>query len=211
MSSDQKRKRLGIDDPAAEDPLPGSLDPPSAFDLAASAAQDTEAAKAYASVLPRPLIPGQDPAATDKPQMYGPASLSGGGVDIVGKLLENIARNGKPAGEQGFKPCFDFPDDIPVFTAEHESKLYSECHNFALPNGRSAVMARCDAGANCVGKNANIAGHEASGGGVVLRALLSPEELTVFELTGESPKESRLCVLCARWYQGLLLNVTRSR
>jgi hypothetical protein len=111
-----------------------------------------------------------------------------------------LARNGKPAGEQGFKPCFEFPDDIPVFTAEHESKLLCECSRFALPDGRTAMMARCDAGDNCVGKNSNIDGHEASGGGVVLRSLLTPEELTVFELTGESPKETRLCILCARWY-----------
>ena len=176
--------------------------PPSAFAVAAATAEDTEAARTYASVLPRPLFP---PRSGDENQntsnMYGPASLSSGGVDIVGKLLENIARNGKPSGDQGFKPCFEFPDDIPVFTADHESKLLCECHNFALPDGRSAMMARCDAGDNCVGKNSNIEGHEASGGGVVLRSLLTPEELTVFQLTGESPKESRLCVLCARWYQ----------
>lgn len=216
MSPTQKRKRVegafaaaaaasaaiaaGEADASDRTDRPTDQDPPSAFAAAEAAAEDTAAARAYASILPRPLVEIKD-ANKEASKMYGPASLSSGGVDIVSKLLENVARNGKPVGEQGFKPCFDFPDDIPVFTADHESKLLCECHNFALPGGRLAMMARCDAGDNCVGKNANIDGHEASGGGVVLRSLLSPEELTVFELTGESPKESRLCVLCARWYQ----------
>lgn len=175
----------------------------SAFAIADASLEADEAAKAYLSILPRPLIAPRSSVSTEcnTPQMYGPASLSSGGVDIVGKLLENIARNGKPAGEQGFKPCFEFPDDIPVFTADHESKLLCECHSFALPDGRSVMMPSCDAGDNCVGKNSNLDGHEASGGGVVLRSLMTPEELTVFELTGESPKEARLCILCARWYQ----------
>ena len=123
---------------------PTDLDPPSAFAAAEAAAEDTAAARAYASILPRPLVEIKD-ANKEASKMYGPASLSSGGVDIMSKLLENVARNGKPVGEQGFKPCFDFPDDIPVFTAEHESKLLCECHNFALPGGRLAMMARCDA------------------------------------------------------------------
>jgi hypothetical protein len=194
MSSVEKRKRMQDDDPPS-----ASLEPPSAFDVAGSSVTDSsEVCAAYSTILPRPLFP-EDP---DKqtPAMYGPMSLSNGGVDIVGKLLENISRNGKPVGDRGFKPCFDFPDDIPVFTAEHESKLLSECHHVALPDGRSVMMPRCDAGDNCVGKNVNIDGHEASGGGIVLRSLMTPEELTVFEMSGESPKETRLCVLCARWY-----------
>ena len=50
---------------------------------------------------------------------------------------------------------------------------------------RRVVWLYCDAGDNCVGENANIDGLEASGGGVVLCSLMSPEELTVFELARE--------------------------
>jgi len=205
MSSVQKRKKSEMSarpKKALALSLPDVTDPPSAFAIAAAVTDAYNVDKAHASVLPQPLIPKRVGGTVDAAaEMYGPASLSSGGVDIVGKLLENIARHGKPMGEQGFKPCFEFPDDIPIFTADHESKLLCECHNFALPDGRSVMMPRCDAGDNCVGKNSNIEGHEASGGGVVLRSLMTPEELTVFELTGESPKETRLCVLCARWYQ----------
>jgi hypothetical protein len=138
---------------------------------------------------------------SEKNPMYGPALLSKGGVDIVSKLLENLHRNnGVPEGKEGFKRMTQFPDDIPVFTADHESRLLCECHKFALPNGTLASMKACAGGKNCVGLNANIAGHEKSGGGVIIRALLTPEELTVFETTGKSPIEDRLCVLCARWY-----------
>ena len=138
---------------------------------------------------------------SEKNPMYGPALLAEGGVDIVSKLLESMQRNnGVPSGTEGIKRMTKFPDDIPVFTAEHESKLLCGCHKFALPNGTLASMNPCAAGKNCVGLNSNIEGHEKSGGGIIVRALLTPEELTVFETTGKSPKEERLCVLCARWY-----------
>ena len=60
-------------------------------------------------------------------------------------------------------------------------------------------MLPCARGANCMGMNKDLEGHAASGG-VVLRALMTPEELTCFEHTGKNPAAPRLCVLCARVY-----------
>jgi hypothetical protein len=143
----------------------------------------------------RPLFPSKG-----APQMFGPASLMGGGVDIVSHLLSSIGRQGKDAANAGFCATDDFPDDIPVHTAEHDSKLLCECHPFALPDGTVAQMKGCANGEHCTGRNPNLDGHDESGGGVVLRGLLTPSELSTFERTGENPEGPRLCVLCARWY-----------
>ena len=70
MSSVEKRKRLEVDYSIA-DPLSGSLEPPSAFDVAeASVTDDSDTCTTYSTILPRPLFP-EDP---DKqtPAMYGP-------------------------------------------------------------------------------------------------------------------------------------------
>jgi hypothetical protein len=140
------------------------------------------------------------PSSKEAPQMFGPGSLVGGGVDIVSHLLSSIGRQGKDASGAPFHASEDFPDDIPVHTAEHDSKLLCECHGFALPDGTVVQMKACANGENCTGTNANLDGHEESGGGVVLRGLLTPHELLHFERTGENPDGPRLCVLCARWY-----------
>jgi hypothetical protein len=47
--------------------------------------------------------------------------------------------------------------------------------------------------------NPHLEGHKESGG-ILVRALLTPEELAAFEQTGVNPPGPRLCVLCARVY-----------
>jgi len=140
------------------------------------------------------------PLSKGTPQMFGPTSLMGGGVDIVSHLVLSIGRQSKEAGGGAYCASEEFPDDIPVHSAEHDSKILCECHKFALPDGTMADMKPCANGDHCAGHNPNLVGHEESGGGVVLRGLLHPGELSHFEQTGENPEGPRLCVLCARWY-----------
>jgi hypothetical protein len=170
--------------------------PASAF-VADDSEDEKKAAAAFFYIAQKNAFPNPD----GQSPMYAPALLSDGGLDIVGKLLENLHRTGPVIENDAFRRMTRFQaDEIPVFTAEHESKLLCGCHRFALPDGTLASMNKCAAGNTCMGLNPNIDGHEKSGGGVVLRALLTPEELTVFEMTGESPKEERLCILCARYH-----------
>lgn len=92
----------------------------------------------------------------------------------------------------------DFSEDTPVCTVTHENKLLCEPHNVNLGDGRSVRMRPCIMGESCVGRSKLIEGHEESGGGVVLREMLFPKELTDFEMSGQLPDIQKPCVLCSR-------------
>jgi len=128
-----------------------------------------------------------------------------GGLNVIHHLVSSIEKNGKLVAPAGvFKANADFPnDDVPVHTVEHETRLLCECHGFPLPDGTIADMKPCSSGEDCQGTHADLRGHEESGG-VILRGILSPEELSHFEKTGENPEEPRLCVLCARFSAAVL-------
>ena len=147
----------------------------------------------YDSLTVRPLLAENNEHSREAISLE---TVSREGVSIVAKLLESL---NKSVEDSDTKTVLEYPSDIPVFTAEHESKLLSECYPFVLPNNKTANMTPCASGQKCLGLHANIEGHEASGG-VILRALLTPEELTSFERTGDSPQDPRLCILCARMY-----------
>lgn len=137
---------------------------------------------------------------SDIGNMFGPASILSGGVDIVAHLLSCVNNSKKnDSGKPFFRASEDFPDDIPVHTADHDNKLLSECYDYELPSGKLAKMKACVSGDKCAGMHPNLECHEESGG-VVLRGILTPSELRRFESTGENPEEPRLCVMCARWY-----------
>ena len=90
--------------------------------------------------------------------------------------------------------------DIPIFTFSHECRLLTECYPFMLPDGKMMEMKSCARGEKCVGMYPNLEGHKESGG-IILRGLLTPEEMTSFENTGKNPEGDRLCVLlCSELY-----------
>lgn len=118
------------------------------------------------------------------------------GISIVSRLMQSLdnAVSGSTAA-----PILEYPKDIPIFTFSHESRLLTECYPFPLPDGTTAEMLPCARGRECLGMSEHLEGHE-TGGGIVLRALLTPEEITRFEFTGENPPSPRLCILCARLF-----------
>ena len=119
------------------------------------------------------------------------------GISIVSRLLEEMnTASCSDAETNKSSLCYD--KDIPLFTFSHESRLLTECFPFALPGGVLADMLPCASGQLCVGMHPDIPGHKECCGGIILRGVLTPEELTTFEHTGRNPDEKRLCVLCAR-------------
>jgi hypothetical protein len=135
--------------------------------------------------------------AEDQTAKQPPAQAAAvGGISIVSRLIEGLRSTVSTAADP---PVLEYSKDIPIFTFSHESRLLTECYAFSLPNGAEAKMLPCARGNNCTGTSPLLQGHEESGG-IVLRALLTPEELTAFEHTGVNPPAPRLCVMCARVY-----------
>lgn len=121
-------------------------------------------------------------------------SVAQDGIGIVSRLMESLE---KATREDASGPVLEYPEDVPIFTFSHESRLLTECYPFPLADGTVAEMLPCARGSECLGTSKQLEGHDASGG-VVLRGLLTPEELTCFEQTGKNPEGPRLCVMCAR-------------
>jgi hypothetical protein len=119
-----------------------------------------------------------------------------GGISLVTRLMDEL---GESVTKAGASTVLEFPRNVPIFTYTHECRLLTECHPFALASGVVAKMMPCARGNACMGMCEHFDGHEASGG-IVLRALLTPAELTSFEQTGANPAGPRLCILCARLY-----------
>lgn len=115
------------------------------------------------------------------------------GISIVSRLMDEFDKAVTPED----KAEMYYDADVPIFTFSHECRLLTECYPFSLPDGRSVDMLPCARGYSCIGMHPELRGHKESGG-IILRGVLTPEELTTFEKTGKNPKESRLCVLCAR-------------
>lgn len=91
------------------------------------------------------------------------------------------------------------PDELPIFTATHESRILTECVEHRLPCGTAVTPRPCAFGNQCQGLREEIRGHTQSGGGFILREAVTPIELAAFEARGEHPPtERRPCVLCCR-------------
>jgi len=118
------------------------------------------------------------------------------GISLVSRLLEELDASVQASPST---LVLEYPKDIPIFTFSHESRILTECYPFPLPDGTLATMMPCTRGCACMGMSRQIEGHETSGG-VIVRALLTPEELVAFEYTGKNPPGPRLCILCARIY-----------
>lgn len=138
-------------------------------------------------------LSGEKVSGSEKVRTVSMHRVAKDGISIVSRLMDEL--DGAATAEEKAGMCYDA--DVPIFTYSHECRLMTECHPFALPDGRTADMLPCAKGSACVGMNPDLRGHKESGG-IVLRGALTPEELSVFETTGKNPKESRLCVLCAR-------------
>lgn len=135
-------------------------------------------------------------ASSSKTHFFGPSSLVSGNNDLCCDLLENICKQPSIDASRVTEGD-DFPPDVPVFTAEHESKLLQEHHSINLPNGARAHMRACVCGQKCVGLEPHFRNFEQCGGRI-LREALTPEELIQFETNGTVPTEPRMCVLCSR-------------
>lgn len=158
---------------------------------------DADVREAHESLACRPAFGGASSGArsADEQVSFPMGRVAREGVSVVAKLIESLVENER--GErfhEGHRV-----EDVPVFTAEHESKLLTEAYAYPLPNGKTAKMLACANGTRCAGMHPFLQGHDACGG-IVLRGVLTPEELARFEQTGENPDEPRLCVMCARLY-----------
>jgi len=116
------------------------------------------------------------------------------GIGIVSRLMESLEHVTK---KDATGPVLEYSEDVPIFTFSHESRLLTECYPFPLADGTVGEMLPCSRGGACIGMSKQLEGHDASGG-VVMRGLLTPEELACFEQTGKNPEGPRLCVMCAR-------------
>lgn len=167
--------------------MPISPDPPTGFP------SEADVRDAHDALASRPFFGDQGSGArSGGEQITFPMDhIAREGVSVVARLIESIVENRAGEGH--------VVDDVPIFTADHESKLLTETYEYPLPNGKTAKMLPCANGSRCAGMHPGLEGHDASGG-VVLRGILTPEELSRFEQTGENPDERRLCVMCARLY-----------
>jgi hypothetical protein len=84
---------------------------------------------------------------------------------------------------------------LPVYTTDHIAKLLVEPHLFTARNGVIDCEARMCINA-VIGNRMCKAGLLCNQEGIVLRELLSPEELNLLEETGENPKDRRQCFIC---------------
>jgi hypothetical protein len=158
---------------------------------------DADLREAHAALTSRPAFggPSSGVASADEQVSFPMGQVAREGVSVVAKLIESLVDNGTQiATHDGHRV-----EDVPVFTADHESRLLTEAYAYPLPNGRTARMLECANGCRCAGMHPSLQGHDACGG-IVLRGILTQEELTRFEQTGENPDEPRLCVMCARLY-----------
>ena len=89
------------------------------------------------------------------------------------------------------------PENIPVFTSQHEQELLTEPYSQYTATRRFVPMRQCSSGQSCIGMRENIPGHEKSGG-IILREALTPIEIDVFKRTGDLPAEAKPCILCCR-------------
>lgn len=161
---------------------------------------DVDLREAHEALTSRPAFGGarSGAASADEQVSFPMGRVAREGVSVVAKLIESLVAD--DAGtKDGATHDGHRVEDVPVFTAEHETKLLTETYAFPLPNGKTARMLECANGNRCAGMHPALQGHEACGG-VVLRGILTPEELARFEQTGENPDEPRLCVMCARLY-----------
>ena len=160
----------------------------------------TRLRRAYDTISPPSLIAlfdeKSEDAACGVQTIIPMAAVAREGVSIVAKLLEKLNDSVQASDD---RTALEYPVDIPIFTAEHESRLMTECYLYPLPDGRTAKMLPCGTGSRCMGMHPKLEGHQACGG-IVLRGILTPEELTTFEQTGKNPDDARLCVMCARYY-----------
>lgn len=161
---------------------------------------DADVREALDALTSRPAFGGASSgvASADEQVSFPMGRVAREGVSVVAKLIESLVESeggeGRGVAHDGHRV-----EDVPVFTADHESRLLTEAYAYPLPNGKTARMLECANGKRCAAMHPCLQGHEASGG-IVLRGILTPEELARFEQTGENPDESRLCVMCARLY-----------
>jgi hypothetical protein len=91
---------------------------------------------------------------------------------------------------------------LPVFTAEFESQLLAEAgtHSVSMKSGHTVEFSfpPCCRGADCVGMTSRLPGFCEAVPGVVLMAMMTPEEFQVFMETSVPPRVSRSCILCHR-------------
>ena len=145
-------------------------------------------------VMRRNNVSGESSA---KSNFFGPSSLVSGNTDLCCDLLENICKQPRVIDASRVTEGDEFPPDVPVFTADHESKLLQEHHSINLPNGARVHTRACASGQKCVGLDSHFQNFEQCGG-KILREALTPEELILFETNGTVPAEPRMCVLCCR-------------
>lgn len=160
---------------------------------------DVDVREAHAALTSRPAFGGASSGvvSADEQVSFPMGRVAREGVSVVAKLIESLVENGNGSAvavHDGHRV-----EDVPVFTADHETILLTEAYAYPLPNGKTARMLECANGCRCAGMHPSLQGHDACGG-VVLRGILTPEELARFEQTGENPDEPRLCVMCARLY-----------
>jgi len=86
---------------------------------------------------------------------------------------------------------------LPLLRASHESLLLAEAGTFPR-DGRRVTYPPCRWGQQCVGVTEQIRGLPP--GGVVLTALLFPEEYETLLSSGRVPNTPRPCVLCYRYH-----------
>lgn len=126
------------------------------------------------------------------PDWAGPRLLGGDPDSPLGELCKLFAKELQarppPSGLQ-------MEAGIEVFTYDHECALLRE----AWPSsGVPSTTARpCVFGRRCTAMHTSLAGHEESGG-VVLVEAMTPVEMAAFESRGTHPSERRPCVLCQR-------------
>ena len=82
---------------------------------------------------------------------FGPSSLVSGNTDLCCDLLENICKQPRSIDASRVTAGEEYPPDIPVFTAEHETSLLQEQHSIILPNGTKVQTRPCVCGSKCVG------------------------------------------------------------
>lgn len=91
---------------------------------------------------------------------------------------------------------------LPVLTASFESMLLAEAGSHTIPMetgpARELTFPECARGAQCIGNTHRLHGFPEKKPGVVLTALMFPEEYQMFLETGTAPLERRPCILCCR-------------
>ncbi len=147
-----------------------------------------------------------EPSSTSLPDDDSPRARARG-LKQLQDLLAALARLSHAGGEarlwnplaQRYFECDETEEfSATPHTIDHENRLLREAGPHRLPSGRVVRMRPCSEGADCVGMRPALTGHGESGG-VVLREMLTPSELSAFESSGRLPEEpTRPCVLCYR-------------